>query len=63
VASVECIIQFSSPRSFFVFSPFFEINSCLDPERFISCLDPLLDAIGCGAEIVQLAARAYGADV
>jgi hypothetical protein len=39
---------------FLFFSPIFKKYLCLDPRNFICILDPILGAIGCGAEVTQL---------
>jgi hypothetical protein len=49
---------------FFVFWPFFGKKYTFEPYKIlIAFLDPLLGAIACGAEVTQLGAIGYGAEV
>jgi hypothetical protein len=48
---------------FFVFSPFSEKITFRPPNDLFHCLDPLLGAIGYGAEATQLCGISYGAEL
>jgi hypothetical protein len=49
---------------FFLIQPYFrKIFMFRPPEILYATLDPILGAIGCGAEVTQLGATAYGAEL
>jgi hypothetical protein len=54
----------SLSSEFFLFQPYFrKIFTFRPPEILNAILDPILGAIGCGAEVTQLGATAYGAEL
>jgi hypothetical protein len=50
-------------RIFCFLAPFVTKIYVWTPEILFASLDPMLGAIGCGAEVTQLGATAYGAEV
>jgi hypothetical protein len=60
---VEVDFPLVMEADFFVFSPFLTQIYVWTPEILFARLDLMLDAIDCGAEVTQLGATAYGAEL